>query len=258
MTTYTHAKPAGTPTWVDLMTPDADAARAFYNALFGWEYDIGSPEFGGYTTARVGTRSAAGIMGPQPGALAEPAAWSLYFATDDIGADIARAQSLGATLLYPAMDVGGFGGMATLQDPTGAQFSFWKAGSHIGTQIANEHGATAWFELYTPDAKAARDFYAALLGATAEQVPGGLEYYILKHGDNPICAIMQIDPSWGAMPAQWVPYFLVPDTEEALRRAVEHGGKAMSGIDDSPFGRLAALADPGGAFFKIVEGPPME
>ena len=27
MTTYTHAKPAGTPTWSDLLTPDIDAAR---------------------------------------------------------------------------------------------------------------------------------------------------------------------------------------------------------------------------------------
>ena len=35
MTTYTHAQPAGTPTWVDLIAPDAQAARAFYQAVFG-------------------------------------------------------------------------------------------------------------------------------------------------------------------------------------------------------------------------------
>jgi len=51
MTTHTQAKPVGTPTWVDLMAPDTDAARAFYHTLFGWEYDIGGPEFGGYTQA---------------------------------------------------------------------------------------------------------------------------------------------------------------------------------------------------------------
>jgi hypothetical protein len=31
-----------------------DAAREFYHAVFGWDYDIGGPEYGGYTTARLG------------------------------------------------------------------------------------------------------------------------------------------------------------------------------------------------------------
>lgn len=52
--------PAGTPTWVDLYTPDLDVARNFYRAVFGWDYDIGAPEYGGYTNARVGQRTAAG------------------------------------------------------------------------------------------------------------------------------------------------------------------------------------------------------
>ena len=91
MTTHPQAKPAGTPTWIDLMTPDIDAARAFYQAVFGWEYDIGGPEFGGYTTARMGQRMTAGLMGNQPDAPPMPAAWSLYFATDNIEADVAHA-----------------------------------------------------------------------------------------------------------------------------------------------------------------------
>ena len=35
-----------------LMTPDVDAAYTFYQVVFGWEYNIGGLEFGGYTTAR--------------------------------------------------------------------------------------------------------------------------------------------------------------------------------------------------------------
>lgn len=256
MTTHTQAKPVGTPTWVDLTAPDADAARAFYHDLFGWEYDIGGPEFGGYTTARIGERATAGIAGNPPGAPPMPAAWSLYFASEEIDADVARAEALGATVKYPAMMIGEFGGMANLTDPTGAAFSFWKAGSHIGSQVTDELGATAWFELYSADAKAARDFYTALLGVTAEPMPGELEYYILKQGDQQIAAIMQIDPSWGAFPTQWMTYFLVADADEAVAITTKHGGKAMSSIDDGPFGRFAALADPSGAFFKIVELPP--
>src|SRR5215510_11004914 len=120
MATYSQAKPAGTPTWIDVMVPDAGAARSFYQKVFGWEYDIGAPEYGGYTTARLGQHMVAGLMGPQPDAPPMPAAWSLYFATNDIEADVARAVKLGAKVLSPVMAVGEFGSMAVCEDPTGA------------------------------------------------------------------------------------------------------------------------------------------
>jgi predicted enzyme related to lactoylglutathione lyase len=255
MTTFTEPKPAGMPTWLDLVAPDAEAARAFYQAVFGWEYDVGAPEFGGYATARLGDRSVAGVVGNQPDAPAMPAAWGLYFATNDIEADLAKALSLGAQVLYPTMAVGDFGSMATCADPQGAAFSFWQAGSHIGTQVVNEPGAAAWHELYTSNAQAARDFYSALLGASADPMPGGMEYYVLKQGDWMFSGIMQIDPSWGGMQPQWVTYFAVANADETVARVVASGGKIMGTIDDSPFGRIAALADPQGAVFKIVETP---
>src|SRR6187549_762294 len=101
MATHSQAKPAGTPTWLDLMSPDIDAARSFYKAVFAWEYDIGNPEFGGYTIARLGDRMTAGLMSSQPGDPPMPAAWSLYFATDNIEADVAHAVQLGAKVMYP-------------------------------------------------------------------------------------------------------------------------------------------------------------
>jgi uncharacterized protein len=255
MTTYSQAKPAGTPTWNDLMAPDVDAARAFYQKVFGWEYDIGGPEFGGYTTARLGQRMTSGLMGPQPDAPPMPAAWSLYFASDSIEDDVAHAVKLGAKVVSPAMAVGDFGSMAVCEDPSGAAFSFWQAGSHVGSQVTEEPGSAAWYELYASNAKQARDFYTAVLGATAEAIPGGMEYYVLKHGDQQLCGIMQIDPSWGDFHPQWITYFAVADVDETVAVVTKNGGKVMGPIDDSPFGRIAALADPSGAFFKVVEPP---
>jgi predicted enzyme related to lactoylglutathione lyase len=237
------------------MTPDIDAARTFYQAVFGWEYDIGNPEFGGYTTARLGQRMTAGLMGPQPGAAPMPAAWSLYFATDDIEADQAHALELGAKVLYPAMAVGDFGSMVTCEDPTGAVFSLWQAGSHIGSQVTEEPGSAAWYELYSSNAQQARDFYTALLHASADPMPGGMEYYVLKHGAQELCGIMQIDPAWGDFHPQWITYFAVENADETVARVTEHGGKILGNIDDSPFGRIAAVMDPSGATFKIVEPP---
>ena len=30
----------GTPSWVDLATPDLAASEQFYGALFGWDFDV--------------------------------------------------------------------------------------------------------------------------------------------------------------------------------------------------------------------------
>jgi uncharacterized protein len=255
MATYSEAKPAGTPTWIDLMAPDVDAARSFYQKVFGWEYDIGGAEYGGYTTARLGQHMVAGLMGPQPDDPPMPVAWSLYFASDTIEADIAKAVELGAKLVSPAMAVGEFGSMAVCEDPTGAIFSFWQAGSHVGAQVTEEPGSTAWYELYTSNAKQARDFYTAVLGVTADPMLGGMEYYVLKRGEHMLAGIMQIDPSWGNFHSQWITYFAVANVDETVATVTKLGGKNMGPIDNSPFGRIAALADPSGATFKVVEPP---
>lgn len=254
MVTYATAKQAGTPTWLDLMTPNMDESKAFYRAVLGWEYNGGEPEFGGYTTATVAGQQAAGLMNLMPATPPMAAGWYLYFATDDIEADAARVEELGGKVVYPPMAVGTFGSMATCTDPTGATFSLWQANQHIGTGVAGEPGAAAWYELYTTNAAQARDFYAALLGASVSPMEG-MEYYVLKHGSEELCGIMQIDPSWGEFPQQWGIYFAVPNTDAAVATATAHGGTLIGTVDDSPFGRLAALTDPHGAMFKIVQLP---
>ena len=46
MSRVTVNQPGGTPAWVELAVPDLVRAKAFYRALFGWEYAEGP----GYTT----------------------------------------------------------------------------------------------------------------------------------------------------------------------------------------------------------------
>jgi predicted enzyme related to lactoylglutathione lyase len=47
MPTRTSFEP-GTPSWVDLASPDLAASAAFYSALFGWEAKDQGPEAGHY------------------------------------------------------------------------------------------------------------------------------------------------------------------------------------------------------------------
>ncbi len=52
----------GTPCWVDLATPDVEAAAEFYGALFGWEVPElpNSAEMGGYRRAKKAGRTLPG------------------------------------------------------------------------------------------------------------------------------------------------------------------------------------------------------
>jgi uncharacterized protein len=82
-----------------------------------------------------------------------------------------------------------------------------------------------------------------------------MEYYVLKHGEQMLGGIMQIEPLWGDFHPQWNIYFEVANADETVAVVTSHGGKIMGKIDDTPFGRLAALMDPGGAVFKIIQPP---
>ena len=61
-----------------------------------------------------------------------------------------------------------------------------------------------------------------------------MEYYVLKHGEQEIAGIMQIDPSWGDFHPQWSIYFLVNNTDETAAVITKHGGKILGNIDDTP------------------------
>ena len=74
----------GAPNWLDLGTPDIDGAASFYHSLFGWQFQRGGPETGGYGFFQLGGRTAAGGMqtSPEQG----PPSWTVYFQTPDADA----------------------------------------------------------------------------------------------------------------------------------------------------------------------------
>ena len=58
--------PLGAPCWIDLMTSDPDASRAFYGELFGWTSEDAGEDYGDYVNfARDGV-AVAGCMHKQP------------------------------------------------------------------------------------------------------------------------------------------------------------------------------------------------
>ena len=55
-----------------------------------------------------------------------------------------------------------------------------------------------------------------------------------------------------SVPAHWLVYFVVANTDETLKKAQELGAKVMSPAMDIPQGRMAVLSDPQGAAFAVI------
>src|SRR5262245_5789291 len=104
--------PAGTPSWVDLGTPDPDAGSQFYSGLFGWQIEEGPPEAGGYRMCMLNGQPVAGL-GPQMNPDA-PAAWTTYVSVDDADKSAALAREAGGQVLMEPFDVLTVGRMAII------------------------------------------------------------------------------------------------------------------------------------------------
>jgi len=113
----------GSPAWFELFTRDYDRSVEFYRTVFDWDIHVtgDTPEFR-YSTLGEGDGQQAGIMDASA-FLPEgvPAHWSVYFATEDTDASLAKLVELGGNVVVPAEDTP-YGRLASASDPTGAMF----------------------------------------------------------------------------------------------------------------------------------------
>ena len=109
---------------VELHTKDLSKARQFYQSLFGWELkDMPMPGgAGNYTTIGVGEGVGGGMMADS----SAPPHWLAYVGVDDVRAKTTQAKALGATVLQDILEVGDFGVMCVIRDPSGAVIALWQ------------------------------------------------------------------------------------------------------------------------------------
>lgn len=251
MTTH----PPGTPTWVDLGTPDLDMAKRFYAPLFDWTTQVSKqPEAGGYTTFRSGGRAVAAV-----GPLAsedQPSAWTVYVHTDDADAVADRVETAGGKVLMAPMDVLDYGRMAIFADPAGAVFAVWQPAGMAGAELLDAPGALTWVELITRDVAGSKEFYPAVFGWTAhDSRMGPVDYTRWLLDGRPVAGMMPMTGhGWPAdLPPHWMVYFEVTDADATAAKADELGGTVSVPPTDIEPGRFAVLADPAGAFFSILQ-----
>jgi len=114
----------GAVAWNELATRDLDAVRAFYTAVFGYDWeDVDTGGGPRYATFWVGGRMVGGAMQMNEQWPANiPSHWMVYFAVDDADATAAGAQRLGGGTISPPMD-SPYGRFTQLRDPQGGVFT---------------------------------------------------------------------------------------------------------------------------------------
>jgi uncharacterized protein len=253
----------GTFCWVELGTTDGEAAKKFYTELFGWTFNDSPIGPGMVYTMLKRDGKDVGALYKMPEEMTSqgiPPNWLSYASTANADETAEKAKSLGGTLMKEPFDVMDVGRMAVIQDPTGAVFAIWQAGTHKGAGVVNLPNSLCWNELATNDTEKAGDFYSSLFGwGKNVQQMGPMTYTSFMNGDRPAGGMYKPSPEMGNTPPHWLVYFAVDDTDAKVMKAEELGAKTIAPPMDIPdTGRFAILQDPQGAAFAIIKlaNPP--
>ncbi|MEU4803903.1 VOC family protein [Actinosynnema sp. NPDC023587] len=114
----------GSVSWLELQSPDIEAARAFYRDVFGWtatDTPVAGGQYTLFTPADGGANSEiAGVAEVPEG---HPPHWLPYFEVTDVDAAAAKTEELGGTVVLPPVDFEGVGRLAWLADQHSAKFA---------------------------------------------------------------------------------------------------------------------------------------
>ncbi|MFE1286800.1 VOC family protein [Streptomyces sp. NPDC058751] len=250
----THARHApGSPGWVSLMAHETAATQDFYAALFGWEFEPGPPQLGPYARALLDGHEVAGI-GQLPPDRHLPVAWTPYFASADVDRTAEIVRHSGGTVGVGPLDAAEAGRLAIASDPSGAVFGIWQGVAHPGTEITGVPGTPAWNELVTRDTESVVKFYKGVFGYELRPAASAdFDRVTLYVDGRPVAGVHGVGNALTRdRGPHWLTYFEAAEPDDAVRLVTELGGRVLVAAHDSPYGRVATVADPEGAVFSLI------
>jgi predicted enzyme related to lactoylglutathione lyase len=255
--------------WIELMTTDVEAAKAFYTKAIGWGTQLWgdgqpSPEMGGepYTMWTAGGGPVGGVwkLSEEARSMGAPPHWVAYIGTPDVDASTKMVKEMGGQVYVPPMDVPKIGRMAVVADPQGATFALYKPVEWTNTPLAEPKvGELAWSELLAANWQEAWKFYEQMFGWSKAQAadmgpPVGI-YQLFGIGSHTMGG-MFTKPADMPAPPHWIYYFRVPSVDAAVERIKAAGGQVLNGPMVVPGGDIIAQCmDPQGAVFAVHAKP---
>lgn len=117
-----------------------------------------------------------------------------------------------------------------------------------------------WYELHTPDAKAAAEFYSKALGWAIEDAKmPDKTYLIALTGERMVGGLLEKPKAEFGAGAEmktpmWIGYVGVENVDESAKSIVDGGGRLHKGPENIPgVGRFAVMADAQGAIFCVFQ-----
>lgn len=264
--TETTASAPGSPVWVDLGVPDLAAVQGFYTALFGWQFEDMGPGYGNYHMITHHGAHVGGAMSMPEDEQDQPAAWTVYLKTEDIERSLTDTAAAGGNVIVPAMLMPGLGSLGIVITPGGEGLGLWQSDGFDGFVLGGTIGAPVWFEVMSFDYDADAEYYGTVWGWELTPVTDDgqdaaedeqMVYANNRPGKAATAGLCQAPRAWfpEGTSSFWRAYLSVEATDAAAGLIRAQGGTVLDGPVDTPFGRLASVADPAGATFQIVQLP---
>lgn len=246
--------------WYELLTPEPDASKKFYQPLTGWSTEPMDKDYSMWT---LGGEPVGGMfhLGPAQREQGVPPNWMPYVEANNVDELTRLAGTLGGKTVHEPTDIPGHGRFAVLQDPQGATFGVYKTnGASRSWDGTPALGRFSWHELMTTDYKAAVEFYRKLFGwektSEMDMGPQGV-YYMFGQKATPFGGIFNRPPEMAQVPPFWLPYVHVKDVKKATDMAKKSGAEVMTGPMEVPDGSwIVVLKDPQGAAIALHQAAP--
>ena len=242
--------------WYELMTSDAEAAKAFYAEVMGWGTKDASVPGLAYSLFTAGKASVSGLlqlpedareMGVRP-------SWTGYVGVDDVDATADRIKQLGGAVYVPPRDIPNVSRFSVVADPQTATLALlkWLNPGQDEPAELNALGRVGWHELLAADWEKAWAFYGELFDWQKAFHTGMRDTYQLFSVGGQTIGGMFTKPPRVAVPF-WLYYFNTGDIDAAAKRVTAGSGQILNGPIEAPSGSwVVQCTDPQGAIFALV------
>jgi len=248
---------AGKVIFVELVTPDLEAAKRFYGQLFGWTFRDVQSGATKYAEASLNEQAVAGLFHRDlPAGKQRQPSWLTYISVADVDAATKKASEQGATVLFEPHTITNRGREAVFRDPQGAVFAVLFSSSGDPPETLAAPGEWIWSTLMTTDPRTDAVFYQGLFGYQVFDMPAapGAQHLVLA-SDNYARASANTLPGTGPdFHPYWLNYVRVKDAVKTAANVVALGGRILvEPRVDRHGGMIAVVADPQGAPFGLLE-----
>lgn len=235
---------AGEIVWHDLVTPDIEAALAFYGDLFDWSFE---PSGTGYYAIYSEQKLMGGIVdGARLGTTPQTALWLMSIGVADVRESMRSLTAAGGTVVGDVRNVPDRGVFVQVEDPGGAIIQLVRIGPRSRLP---DRETWLWYDLLTDAPEKSAEWYGDLprVEARSGDEPG---QFILSAEGSEFATIS--DTPFEATRSVWLPVLAVADVEEVVRMVPELGGRVVvPPREEWAGGALALLLDPSGGVFAI-------